>query len=128
MFENSPRRPNYAPSSFEKRFEKLWDDLFPEVVWVRQVLAIPNRRFEFDYQLKEAKLLVECQGSVFVGHKKIGNQFYIPMRGHNSPDGIARDHEKHNLAVSHGYTLFYFSEKLMTEDWIINLYSLVSES
>lgn len=126
MFENRPGK-EYKCSSFESRFEKLWDELFPEVVWVRQVLAIPKHRFAFDYQLKDKPLLVECQGSAFMGHKKIGGQYYIPMRGHNSPDGIARDHEKHNLAVSHGYTLFYISEKLFTEDWLTNLYVLTQE-
>ena len=58
---------------------------------IREHLAIPGRRFRFDFYWPEPKLLVEVQGGVW------------SKGGHTSGIGMNRDSEKMNLAVLLGF-------------------------
>ena len=57
----------------------------------REFLAIPGRRFRFDFYWPESNLLVEVQGGVWT------------KGGHTSGIGMNRDAEKTNLAVLLGF-------------------------
>jgi very-short-patch-repair endonuclease len=67
---------------------------------IREYRAIPLRRYRWDFAWPEErfKLLVEIQGST-----------WRPNTGHTSGTGIARDYEKHNLAVLAGWRVLFFT-------------------
>ena len=66
---------------------------------VREYMAIPGRRFRFDFAYPDPKikLLIEVQGAIWKGGEG----------GHSSGVGIMRDHEKNNLAVINGWRVMY---------------------
>ncbi len=71
--------------------------------YVREYIACPPRQFRWDYAFIEKKILIEINGGTW-GRKRTG---------HTSGVGVRRDYEKNNVAVSHGWTVYYF-----TSDWV----------
>ncbi len=69
---------------------------------VREFKAIPSRRFRWDFAWVEQRLLVETNGSTWIARK-----------GHTSGVGIARDYEKHNLAVLAGWRDLIFTTAIV---------------
>lgn len=67
----------------------------------RELVAIPGRRFRFDFAWPDYRLLVEVQGGTFSRGAS----------GHSSGMGINRDCEKNNLAVLAGWRLLAFDTK-----------------
>lgn len=67
----------------------------------KQAKLIPGRKFAFDFYWPSAKLAVEIQGGTW----NIG--------GHSTGTGIARDCEKANLAVMHGYRVMHFTTQMV---------------
>lgn len=66
----------------------------------REGKIIEGRKFRFDFIWNSQRLAVEINGST-----------WRPSTGHTSGSGIARDYEKHNLAVLAGWrTLFFTSD------------------
>ena len=65
----------------------------------REVMAIPGRKFRFDFCWREARLLVEINGGTFT------------QGGHSTGLGIRRDYEKSNLAVLAGWRVLVFDAK-----------------
>lgn len=94
------------PSILEKRFENLWESLFPQIDLEAEVCLIPNRRFRFDYVNHEAKVAIEINGQIW------------QKGGHSSGTGIMRDYEKLNLAQKEGYIVFQLCCKMITKDWL----------
>ena len=76
------------------------------IPYTREYQAIPNRRFRFDFAIEpiaETRLLIEVQGGTWARERL----------GHSSGSGIARDCEKHNLAVLQGWrTLMFTSDTI----------------
>jgi len=72
------------------------------ILFLREVKAIPGRKFAFDFQVKD--LLIEIQGGIW--RKKDG--ITIPQ-GHTTGRGITRDCEKMNLAALEGYHTMSFT-------------------
>lgn len=64
----------------------------------REFLAIPDRKFRFDFFFRDVNLLVEIQGGLF-----------MRRGGHTSGVGVSRDCEKANLAELHGFHQFSFT-------------------
>ena len=64
----------------------------------REAKIIEGRKFRFDFVWDAQKLAVEIQGST-----------WRPNTGHTSGSGIARDYEKHNLAVLAGWRTLFFT-------------------
>jgi very-short-patch-repair endonuclease len=62
------------------------------ISFTREFLAIPERRYRFDFRLDGTNILVEVQGGVWMN-----------KAGHNTGAGITRDCEKFSLAVANGY-------------------------
>jgi hypothetical protein len=60
-----------------------------KIPFLREVKAIPGRKFRFDFQVKD--LLIEVQGGIF------------QRGGHSTGVGISRDCEKGVLATLEGY-------------------------
>lgn len=69
----------------------------------REYVAIPRRRFRWDYAWPTLKILVEIQGGVFLRGRS----------GHTSAAGVRRDATKNNLAVLYGYLPFQFTTDLV---------------
>lgn len=71
--------------------------------YVREYVAIPGRRFRFDfaYIQPEHRLLIEINGGTFV------------RGGHSTGLGIRRDYEKGNLAVQHGFRVLQFDANMV---------------
>lgn len=63
----------------------------------REVRAIPGRRHRFDFAWAHFRLAVEVQGGTWNGGK------------HGRGSGIAKDTEKLNLAVIHGWQVMQFT-------------------
>jgi hypothetical protein len=78
----------------------------------REYLAIPGRRFRFDFGWPlPVGVLVEVQGAVFV------------KGAHSTGTGITRDCEKASLAAVHGYRLLPVTAQHIKSgaaiDWIL---------
>jgi hypothetical protein len=68
---------------------------------VGEYKAIEGRRFRWDFAWPEQKLLVECQGAIWV------------RGGHSTGVGITRDAEKINIATLNGWrTLIFTAEHI----------------
>lgn len=69
--------------------------------YTREFAAIPGRKFRFDFAFvdPEHRLLIEINGGTFSGG------------AHGRGVGIARDYEKNNLAVLHGWRVLAFDTK-----------------
>lgn len=65
---------------------------------VRQVRAIPGRKFTWDFGWLEDRLLCEVQGMFGVG--ALGHR---TISAHRSIGGFKRDCEKQSLAAAHGF-------------------------
>ena len=66
---------------------------------VREYMAIPGRKFRFDFAYPDKKLLIEVQGAIWKGGEG----------GHSSGVGLSRDYEKNNLAILNGWKVMYFT-------------------
>ena len=87
-----------APKKKEKRASPLEDELarqFDEakVQYEREYVAIPDRRYRFDFYIRPG-ILVEVQGGI-----------WLPRGGHNTGAALLKDYEKNNLAVVAGYVV-----------------------
>ena len=72
--------------------------------YVREYQAIPGRRYRFDFAFVSGKwqgkmLLIEINGGTYT------------KGAHSTGQGIARDYEKANLAVLHGWRVLTFDGK-----------------
>jgi very-short-patch-repair endonuclease len=76
-------------------------DLFTREVIVPEF----GRKWRWDFADLKNKVLLEVQGGIFA-----------PTRmAHSSGVGIMRDHEKNNAATFHGYHVFQFSDRTITD-------------
>ena len=66
---------------------------------VREYRAIAGRKFRFDFAWLEQRLLIEINGGTYT------------KGAHSTGQGIARDYEKANLAVLHGWRVLTFDGK-----------------
>lgn len=94
------------PSTLELTFDRLWDDLYPDIDLIAEVSLIPGRRFRFDYVHPGAKVAIEINGQIW--HKG----------GHSSGRGLMKDYEKLNLASSLGYCVFQLSDEMINARWL----------
>ena len=71
--------------------------------FTREFRAIPERKWRWDFGDQASKLLIECEGAIWV------------KGAHSSGVGITRDIEKANAATLAGYRTLRFT-KQMIED------------
>jgi len=69
--------------------------------YVREYQAIPGRKFRFDFCFRKERLLIEINGGTY------------SKGAHSTGTGIARDYEKGNLAVQHGWKVLQFDTKMV---------------
>lgn len=62
----------------------------------REFAAIPGRRFRFDFAFPSSRLLIECQGGI-----------YLSKSAHTGAS-LARDYSKLNEAALHGWRVLMF--------------------
>lgn len=68
---------------------------------VREFMAIPGRRYRWDFAWPDSFVLVELNGGTYA------------RMGHSTGTGIARDYEKSNLAVLAGWKVFAFDRRMV---------------
>ena len=66
--------------------------MYPQIHLHPQLEFHPTRKWRFDFCFKEAFLAIEIQGY---------------GTGHNSYEGMKKDYEKHNAAISLGWSVIY---------------------
>lgn len=69
----------------------------------REYMAIPGRRYRFDFAFVPERVLVEIQGGVWNGG------------AHGRPTGITRDMNKLNQAQIHGWKVLQFDTKMVKQ-------------
>jgi len=80
---------------------------------VREFMAIPGRRYRWDFAWTDARVLVEINGGTYA------------HMGHSTGTGIARDYEKSNLAVLAGWKAFAFDRRMVEAGTALELISRV---
>ena len=70
---------------------------------VREFMAIPGRRYRWDFAWPDKRVLVEINGGTYA------------HMGHSTGSGIARDYEKANLAVLQGWRVLSFDGKAVKD-------------
>lgn len=76
----------------------------------------PERRWRFDIAVPEYRVAFEVEGGSWMGGK------------HVNPIGFAKDCEKYNTALAMGWKVFRLVPQMITEENIIDLLVLMSES
>ena len=91
-------------SEGEARFAFLWEAIAPSVdLHYDQPYKIPGRRFRYDFAHLPTKTAIEIEG----------------QGRHQSFTGYAKDCEKYNLAVLHGWTVLRLTTKQVTEENVL---------
>ena len=85
----------------EDQFEALWSRYGANIIWTREYVFAPPRRWRFDFAYLAAKLAVEIEGVVFFGGTK---------SRHQTARGLAADCEKYNAAVEAGWRVLRFTQ------------------
>ena len=70
------------------------------IAFHREYQFHPKRKFRADFAIPDHKLIIECQGAI-----------YVPQTGHTSGRGIQRDYHKSNCAQLMGYVYLQYSRK-----------------
>jgi len=73
-----------------------------KISFEREQMLIPKRRFRFDFVLIDTNLIVEVEGGTYMAHSR-----------HTSGAGFAKDCEKYNLAILHGFRVLRFTTKMV---------------
>ena len=88
-----------AASKLEELMSRQLDEA--GIVYEREQMLIPGRRFRFDFVLPQSGLIVECEGGTWSGGR------------HTSGIGFRNDCVKYNLAVEHGYVVLRYTSDLI---------------
>ena len=91
-------------SHLELAFITEWSKQFPRNMPVTQFMFFPTRRWRFDFYWPNSKFALEIQG-------------YGP--GHTSREGMQRDAEKNNAAISMGMQVAYLTQHHLTERKVV---------
>ena len=73
------------------------------VAFEQEQVLIPGRRFRFDFLLSDTDLIVEVEGGTWAGGR------------HTTGAGFAKDCEKYNLALEHGYRVLRYTTNMVTD-------------
>ena len=73
------------------------------VPYLQEQVLIPGRKFRFDFLLSDTDLIVEVEGGTWRGGR------------HTSGAGFAKDCEKYNLALEHGYRVLRYTTDMVTD-------------
>lgn len=77
--------------------------------YLRNVRFIPKRKFEADFYFPELKLVVECDGGV-----------WLPKGGHTSGAGYSSDRERDVEALLNGITTVRYTSTQVASGYAIN--------
>lgn len=83
------------------------------VGYAREFVAIPGRRFRWDFAWPQHRLLVEINGGTFT------------RGGHSTGLGIRRDYEKNNLAQLAGWRTLAFDGNAVKSGEAVEMVRLV---
>lgn len=103
-----PRKPSSQrrPSHLETAFEELWGKVAagtPLIATLDKEIALPPRRYKFDFRIPHTNVLIEIQGGTFSRVRM----------GHSTGEGLNRDYHKCNYCMYKGFQLFYFDRKMI---------------
>ena len=88
-----------AISKLEESMARQLEDA--GIVYEREQMLIPNRRFRFDFVLPQSCVVVECEGGTWSGGR------------HTSGVGFRNDCVKYNLAAEHGFVVLRYTSDLI---------------
>lgn len=83
----------------------------------RNVRFIPKRKFEADFYWPDLKLVVECDGGV-----------WLPKGGHTSGAGYTSDRERDVEALLHGIITVRFTSTQINSEWAINKFEKIYQA
>ena len=86
-------------SALEEQFAAQLDAY--GVVYEREQMLIPGRKFRFDFVVPHAALVCEVEGGTWSGGR------------HTRGSGFRKDCEKYNLAVEHGYAVLRYTSDMI---------------
>jgi very-short-patch-repair endonuclease len=96
-------------SHLERRFEKLWEAVAPDIkIEAQKAGVVPGRRFVYDFCLPDAMVLLEINGATYAR----GNS------GHTSGKGIFRDYCKICEGQYAGYSVLPLSAEMLTKEYV----------
>lgn len=96
------QRTNVAMTPLQTAFETLYRQLGGVGEWRYNYRFLPGRRYELDYALPAIKTGVEVNGGQWM------------KSGHSSGRGLHRDADKQNLAILHGWVVFWLTTDMLS--------------
>ena len=88
-----------AVSKLEESMARQLEDA--GIVFEREQMLIPGRKFRFDFVLPQSCVVVECEGGTWSGGR------------HTSGVGFRNDCVKYNLAAEHGFVVLRYTSDLI---------------
>jgi len=88
-----------AVSKLEEQMARQLEDA--GIVYEREQMLIPGRKFRFDFLLPQSCLIIECEGGTWAGGR------------HTSGVGFRNDCVKYNLAAEYGYVVLRYTSDLI---------------
>ena len=96
------RSPSSSVTPLQAAFETLYRQLGGVGEWEYNYRFLPGRRYELDYALPAIKTGVEVNGGQWM------------KSGHSSGRGLHRDADKQNLAILHGWVVFWLTTDMLS--------------
>lgn len=122
--------PRKKSSDLEDMFADLWAQFGDGPTPIRELLFIPGRRFRLDFAWPESRVGVELEGATLgrpvkchkcgtlararKGDGSLGGQLRVGG-AHSTGEGVQRDCQKNNLALSQGWAILRFTSKDVKE-------------
>jgi very-short-patch-repair endonuclease len=100
-------------SSLEITFAENWVSRYPDIDLHSEYPFSPPRKFRFDFAHPEAKIAIELQGGLWTNGR------------HNRGSGLLSEHEKLNLAASHGWRVFFLNSETVNE---LGIYDVIAQT
>jgi len=99
----------YQRSTLEVKFEKLWQQLAPDLDLVVEQTLIPGTKYRTDYLHEKTKIAIEVHGGQYLKH------------GGHVGKGATTDAIKQNNLVQLGYLPFVLWTSMVRKKYIIEI-------
>lgn len=106
------------PSSLERRFMLKWAFLNGNADFVRNYrFDLPHSRMELDFAWPALKIAIEINGGQALGNRS----------GHGNWNGLERDAVKQNRCIYLGWTLFFVTTSMISEEHLMPIVQYIEE-
>lgn len=112
----------------EADFGPRWAGTYPDLLFVRQYLFLPDRDFRFDFCWPNEGPTVEPRTATGGVALELQGGIWKDKTGHNTGAGLIRDFEKLNLAQASGWVVFQFADEHANKRiWLKRLAACIQE-